>query len=180
MKFKVKNNHIEFEFQKKELTEDIKSIFSITEADVQYDRGIAEIQHEKTANLNIHEIKKLGLPPVYPHRLAIKARGKPSTPAFSLEIEFIGPQSGRFYQQKRTGVILNLDGRDFTLTNPHFVFLERLSKLSPDVRNPGDRLKLWSEVIRVVPKEVVLNNKELLDFQFVKADRFCLDKKNII
>ena len=179
MKFKVKNDHIEFEFQKEELTEDIKNILSVTEADVQYHQGTAKIQHEKIANLNIHEIKKLGLPPVYPHRMAIKTRGKPTTPAFSVEIEFIGPQSGRFYQQNRTGVILNLDGQYFTLTNPHFVFLERLSKLSSDIKNTGERLSLWSEIIKVVPKEVVLDNKELLDFQFVKADRFCLDQKKL-
>ena len=179
MKFTEENNHIIFQFQEKELTEDIKSILSIAESDVQSRRGTAKIQHEKIANLNIHEIKKLGLPPVYSHRLSIKTRGKPTTPAFSVEIEFIGPQSRKFYQKKRTGVILNLDGQQFTLTNPHFIFLERLNKLSPDVKNPGDRLSLWSEIIKVVPKEVVLDNKELLDFQFVRADRFCLDQKKL-
>ena len=179
MKFEVENDYIEFKFQKEELTEDIKSIFSITEADVQYHQGAAKIQHEKTANLNIHEIKKLGLPSVYPHRLAIKTRGRPSTSAFSVEITFIGLQSKPFYQKKRTGVILNLDGQDFTLTDPHFTFLERLHRLSPEIKNPGERLSLWAEVIKVVPKEVVLDNKELLDFQFVKADRFCLDQKKL-
>ena len=86
MNFEIANNYIKFKFQKKELTEDIKSIFSITEADIQYhydNNSIVKIQHEKIASLNIHEIKKLGLPPVYPHRLAIKTRGKPTTPAFS-------------------------------------------------------------------------------------------------
>ena len=180
MNFKVENDYIKFKFQKKEITEDIKSIFSVTQADVQYEQGVAKIQYENIANLNIHQIKKLGLPPVYPHRLAIKTRGKPSTPAFSVEIEYIGPQSRRFYQKRRTGTILNLDGQDFILTNPHFSFLERLSKLSFDVKNPGERLSLWVEVIKVAPKEVVLDNKELLDFQFIKADRFCLDQKKLL
>ena len=179
MNFKVENDCIKFKFQKQELTEDIKSVFSVTEADIQYNQGIAKVQHEKIANLNIHEIKKLGMPLAYPYRLAIKTKGKPTTPAFFVETEFIGPQSRRFYQKRRTGVILNLDGRDFTLTNPHFTFLERLSKLSPDIKNPGERLSLWSKVIKSAPKEVVLDNKELLDFQFVKADHFCLDQKKL-
>ncbi len=182
MSFKVENDYIEFEFQKQELTEDIKSIFSVTEAEVQYNNnnnGVVKIRHENIASLNIHEIKKLGLPPVYPYRLSIKTRGKPATPAFSVEIKFISSQSQQFYQTKRTGAILNLDGRDFILTNPHFTFLERLGKLSPDVKKTEERLSLWSEVIKVAPKDVVLSNQELLDFQFVKAYHFCLDQKKL-
>ena len=177
MNFKVENDCIIFQFQEEELTQNIKSIFSKVSADIQFKNGVAVIQHKDIADMNIHEIKTLGLPPVYPYRLVFKPKGRPATPAFSFEIEFIGPQSRKFYQKKRTGVILNLDEERFTLTNPHFIFLERLKKLSAEIKSPGERLELWSKVVEIAPKEAVLDNKELLDFQFIKADRFCLDQK---
>ena len=182
MKYEVEKDGIKFKFHPQKLTYNIKSIFSIAEADVQYDKGISKIKNENIADLNVYEIEKLNLPPVYPYRMKVEIEGRPTTPAFSSEIKFIGPKQKTFYQVKRTGVILNLDGKDFTLTNPHFSFLERLHKLSPDIKTPGERLSLWSEVIKVVPKDVILfkdnenDKKQLLDFQLFKADRFCLDQ----
>ena len=101
------------------------------------------------------------------------------TSAFSVEVEFIGPQSRRFYQKKREGAILSLDGQKFTLTNPHFTCLENLEKLTPNIKSPEKRLSLWAKVIKDFPKDIVLNNKEILNFQFLKADRFCLDKTKL-
>ncbi len=177
MKYEVKEEYIVIHFQEQELTEDIKTVFSIASAEVHSDKVL--IKSKNIADLNLHEIKKLGLPPVYPYRLKIRTRGRPITPAFSVEMEFLNEKSLRFYQVKRTGPILNLDGKTFTLTNPHFQFLENLEKLSPEIKKPGERLSLWSKVIQDVPKEVTLDNPELLDIQFVKADRFCLDQKKL-
>ena len=179
MRFETTSDYIIFQFQQQKLTTDIKSLFNIVEADIQYTKGIAKIRHNKIADLNIYEIEKLGLPPAYPYRLEIKIQGKPTTSAFSAESVYIGQKSRRFYQVKRSGTILDLDGKKFTLTNPHFTFLENLEKLSPDIKNPGKRLHLWSQIIKVVPKECVLENQELLDFSFIKADRFCLDQKTL-
>ena len=177
MQFETTNDYVIFKFQQQELTADIKSLFNITTADIQYKEGTAKIRHDKIAELNIHEIKKLGLPPVYPYRLEIKTQGRPLTSAFSIKIIYFDEKSRRFYQVKRIGTTLDSDGQKFTLTNPHFTFLESLEKLSPEIKNPGERLSLWSQIIKVVPKECVLENKELLDFSFIKADRFCLDQK---
>lgn len=177
MRFQNTNDYIIFQFQKEELTADIKSLFNILSDDIQYKEGMARIPHNKIADLNIHEIKKLGLPTVYPYRLEIKTRGKPVTSAFSFEVQYTNERSRRFYQTKRIGAILDLDDKQFTLTNPHFSFLENLEKLSPDIKNPGDRLSLWSQIIKTAPKECVLENKKLLDFSFIKADQFCLDQK---
>ena len=175
MRFKVKKDNIVFYFQ--QLAPDIKSLFNLLEADIKYEEGIAKVSHDKIATLNIHEIKKLSLPPVFPYRLAIKTRGRPTTPAFHFEVQYFDEKSRRYYQTKRKGVILDLDDKSFTLTEPHFSFLENLEKLSPDIKNPGDRLSLWSQVIKVAPKECVLDNQELLDFSFIKANQFCLDQK---
>ena len=39
-------------------------------------RGFSvDISHTAIADLNVHQIKKLGLPPVYPHRLRVETRG---------------------------------------------------------------------------------------------------------
>ena len=177
MKFKVYDNHIVFDFKKDDLTPDIKNIFSMVQANVTEGSGIF-IDHSKIADLNIHEIKQLGLPPVYPYRLSINTKGRPTTSAFSYEMEFLNDKSQKFYQVKRQGVILHLDGQSFTLTNPHFGFLEKISKLTPEIKNPGERLGLWSEVIKIFPREVKMDHPELLNVQFVKADRFCVDKKH--
>ena len=69
-----------------------------------------------------------------------------------------------FIKVKRSGTILDLDGKKFTLTNPHFTFLENLEKLSPDIKNPGKRLHLWSQIIKVVPKECVLDESGAFRF----------------
>ena len=175
MKFEIKTGYVVIRFQEQELTEDIKSVFSRVSAEVHPEKAL--IKNENIADLNIHEIKKLSLPPVYPYRVKINTRGRPTTPAFSREIEFLNEKSMRFYQVKRTGAILHLDGKQFTLTNPHFQFLENLDKLSPEIKKPGERLSLWSKVIQDMPEEVILDNPELLNIQFVKADRFCLDQK---
>ena len=175
MRFEANKDNIIFYFQ--QLAPDIKNLFNLLEADIKYEEGIAKVSHHKIATLNIHEIKKLSLPPVYPYRLSIKTRGRPTTPAFYFEVQYFDEKSRRYYQTKRQGVILDLDDKPFTLTEPHFSFLENLEKMSPDIKNPGDRLSLWSQVIKVVPKECVLDNQELLDFSFIKADQFCLDKK---
>ena len=175
MRFEVKKDYIVFYFQ--QLVADIKSLFNLLEADIQYEEGLAKVSHDKIATLNIHEIKKLSLPPVYPYRLELKTRGTPTTPAFHYEVHYFDEKSRRYYHTKRNGVILELSDKLFTLTEPHFSFLEHLEKLSSDIKNPGDRLSLWSQVIKVVPKECVLENKELLDFSFIKAEQFCLDQK---
>jgi len=179
MKFETNKNYIVFQFKEKELTTEIKSLFTLLEADLQYSNGIAKVAHNKIADLNIQEIKKLGLPPVYPYRLDFSFQGRPSTPAFSFKSIYRDNKSRKFYDKKRTGVILNLDDKDFTLTNPHFSFLENLEKLSASIKNPGERLQLWSEVIKTVPKECVLDNEELLDFSFVKAEQFCIDQNKL-
>ncbi len=178
MAFKIENGFIYFQFQKEELTKDIECILSIAQAGKSRKENIitAKIKNEQIADLNIHQIKKLGLPPVYPYRLKISTRGRPTTPAFSYEIKFLGERSRSFFHYKRNGVFLELDGQSFTLTNPHFKFVENLEKMSSNIKNPGERLKLWSQVIKDVPKEIALDNVKLLDFQFVKSDRFCLDK----
>ncbi len=175
MEFKVNDDYIIFQFKKKELTDDIKGLLSTLEA--KYEKGLAYVSHARLADSNAHEIKKLGLPAVYPHRLEIKTRGRPITPAFSSEQIYSDEQSRKFYQVKRVGVILELDGKKFTLTNPHFLFLENIEKLSSHIKSPGERLRLWSEVIKTAPKECVSANKELLDFSFIQANQFCLDKK---
>ena len=178
MTFKIGDGFINFQFQKEELTQDVKCILSIAQANKSIEGNIvkARIQNEQIADLNIHQIKKLGLPPVYPYRLKVSTRGRPTTPAFSYEIIFLDEKSRQFFHHDRNGVFLKLDGQSFTLTNPHFKFVENLEKMSSDVKKPGERLKLWSQVIKDVPKEIALNNQKLLDFQFIKSDRFCLDK----
>ena len=178
MTFKVENDFVCFQFQKEELTKDIECILSMAQADKSSKENIitAKVKNEEIADLNIHQIKKLRLPPVYPYRLKISTRGKPTTSAFSYEIKFLDERSRYFFHYKRNGVFLELDGQTFTLTNPHFKFVENLEKMSSDVKNPGERLKLWSQVIKDVPKEIALDKPELLDFQFIKSDRFCLDK----
>ncbi len=176
MTYEVKEGYIVIYFQ--ELTEDIKSVFSRASAEVHTENQKALIKNEHIADLNIHEIKKLGLPPVYPHRLRVNTRGVPTTPAFSYEVKYLDEKSRQFYQVKRTGPVLNLDGQLFTLTNPHFSFLENLQKLSSKVKTPGARLKIWSQIIKHIPKEA-LDNKELLNICFVKADRFCVDRKKL-
>ena len=178
MALKVEDDFIYFQFQKEELTKDIECILSIAQADKLIEENIikVKVQHEQVADLNIHQIKKLGLPPVYPYRLKISTRGRPTTPAFSYEIKFLDERSRYFFHYKRNGAFLELDGQKFTLTNPHFKFVENLEKMSSDIKSPGERLKLWSQVIKDVPKEIALDNSKLLDFQFVKSDRFCLDK----
>ena len=40
-----------------------------------------------------------------------------------------------------------------------------------------ERLSLWEQIVKYVPKETVLENKEILNFQFIKAEQFCLDQK---
>jgi len=178
MRFEVLRDHIIFHFRQEELKLEIKSLFNVLEAD--YKEGTTRIEHKKIATLNIHEIKKLGLPHVYPYRLEIKTRGTPTTPSFCFETQYFNNKSQRFYQTKRMGVILELDGQAFTLTDPHFSFIESLEKMSPDIKKPGERLSLWSQVIKKVPKECVLENKQLLDFSFVQANQFCLDRKILL
>ena len=175
MEFEAKNDHIVLHFKGQKLTKDIKSLFSMTEAE--YKNETAVIAYSKIADLNSYEIKKLGLPPVYPHRLEIQTSGRPTTSAFQAKIKYIDQKSRIFYQTKRTGVILDLNGKKFTLTNPHFTFLENLEKLSPNIRRPDKRLHIWSQIIKVIPKECELENKELLNFSFIKANQFCLDQK---
>ncbi len=179
MKFTASDDYITLQFNEEKLTTDIKDILSKMEINPPYDKKVAQIQHKKIAELNIHEVSKLCLPQVYPHRLTIQTRGRPTTPAFSVKCEFIGPRSEKFYQVKRTGVILNLDGNLFTLTNPQFELLEKLKKLSPHIKNIDERLNLWHQVKEVISEEIDLDNKELLDIQFIKADRFCLDIKKL-
>ena len=120
MKWKNREQDIVFQFQKTDITEDVKSIFSLSSAEIQWERGLAKIKHKEIADLNIHQIKKLGLPPVCPYRLKVSSMGRPITPAFSVEWEFLDEKSHRFFQVQRTGVILKLDGKLWTLTNPHF------------------------------------------------------------
>ncbi len=165
MKFTVQKNYISIPFQKENLTQDIQSILSIAQV-AQVDRVhkdnmiYVQIKHEQIANLNVHQIKKLGLPPVYPYRLKVITQGRPTTSAFSYQIQFLDEKSRRFYNMDRNGVILKLNGKSFTLTNPHFKFLEALKKISSDIKNPGERLKLWTDVIQTVPKEIALSNSE--------------------
>ena len=179
MKFTVKEDNILFYFHPKELTNKLKSVLSIAQAEYHSENRFL-IKNKMIANLNIHEVKTLGLPPIYPYRLRVSTRGKPITPAFSFEVDFLNQKSQKFYSIKRIGVILELDQKQFTLTNPHFIFLENLEKLSSEVKTPGERLTLWSQIIKHVPKEVVLDNQELLEFQFIKADRFCVDQKKML
>ena len=179
MIFKVMEDYVSFQLQKKELTPDIQSILSIAQAKIieQKNTVNAQLQHQQIAGLNIHQIKRLGLPPVYPCRLKVETQGRPSTSAFTYEIQYLDEKSRRFYQVQRKGVVLKLDDRSFTLTNPHFQFLENLEKISSDIKSPGERLKLWSQVIKTVPEEIALSKPQLLNFQFIKADHFCIDKK---
>ena len=180
MKYELKEQNILFQFQKEKLTEDIKSVFNLSLAKIQWEKGLAEIQHKNIANLNIHQVKQLGLPPVCPYRLRISSKGRPITPAFSVEWEFLDQSSHQFYQVQRTGVILKLDGKLWTLTNPHFGFLDNLTRLSPQIKVPVERLSLWKEIIQYIPPETVLENKELISFQFIKAEQFCLDQQKSI
>ena len=176
MKWEVREQNILFRFQKEELTEDIKSIFSFSLANIKWAQGLAEIQHQNIADLNTHQIKKIGLPPVCPYRLKVSSKGKPITPAFFVEWEFLDERSQRFYQVEKTGVILKLNGQLWTLTNPHFGFLDNIEKLSK-IKVPIERLNLWDKIVQYVPKETVLENKKILNFQFIKAEKFCLDQK---
>ena len=196
MKWLEKEEHIELQFKREELTGNIEAVFSASEAKIDRERGIVKIRYEAVADLNIHEVKKLGLPPIYPHRMEIKTKGRPITSAFFAKVEFIGPQSRKFYQKSRTkkgSPILTLDGQQFTLTNPQFAFLEKLEELSPglisikdknaetarggqNLKNPGERLKLWTELIKSIPQEARFDNSNLLDIHFIRADRFCLDQ----
>ena len=180
MHFKILAKSIAFHFQKEDVTADIQSILSMAKANIVHEKEtlIANIPHTAIADLNVHQIKKLGLPPVYPYRLKIETRGRPSTPAFSYTVHYLDEKSRRFYHVKRNGVILELDDKKFTLTNPHFQFLEALEKMSPDKKNPGERLELWTEVIKNVPEEIALTDPHIWNFQFVKADRFCVSTKS--
>lgn len=177
MEFKFTNDYVCLQFQENEVTDDVKGLLHVLEADVEYNNGLARISHDKIADLNIHEIKKLGLPPAYPYRLEIKTKGRPTTPAFSSKQIYYDEHARRFYQVKRTGTILELDGKKFTLTNPHFLFLENLEKLSSDVKDPGKRLGLWSQIIKSAPQECVLGDEKLANFSFIQAHHFCIDKQ---
>ncbi len=149
------------------------------------DNEIIKIEHNYivipnmiVADMNIYQIRALELHPIFPFKISIKGEGKPTLKNYRINISFEDSRYNEVIFDEVNGVNIKLEGKQYTLTNPHYELVHAIVNLNNlSEKNIEKRLDAFHELRKIVPEDVILDDS-IKDFDTIKADRFTLDLAN--
>ncbi len=98
------------------------------------------IPHSEIAQMDLSEIRGLGLPDPYPHAIRVRGEGKLVDPSFSFVLTYVAVGGRNLPPVQRTGAIVKIGAKPFTLRDPMFRVVDAISRFSTEGDSPSEIL----------------------------------------
>ncbi len=133
------------------------------------------VDHRHLAALGDVAIQQLGLPSAAPYRLNVRGEGILTSPRFQFRFHLVGHDGRPVMGAQRTGVLLQVGSKQYTLLDPLYSLLEGMAAFNATPPEEMDqRFLRWADLKALLPEDAVVDD-QLRTMNIVRADSFTLD-----